>query len=381
MRVLLFTNSVAMGGMEEHVRLIAELLDRDRFEVFAVCPDRPEEFAAAMRGAADHVEVVTPDRRHGTLAAAREALRLLALLRRWRVDVAHFHSTTYTGEAVAMLCARLAGVRHVYVTEHLAPAGPLPGTTRRLRDLVMRLASATVCVSEKNLVARTAQLRTPPDRAVVVANGVDLRRCTPAPPDVIDALAAELQLGTAPVVGTAVRFEPEKGLDDLIDAFTIVLRTHPTAVLLLVGDGSLRRHLEQRVAVAGLDGSVRFVGFQPDPRPYLQLMDVFVLPVPVGSMSIGLLAAMALRRTVVITFGGEGEAVVHGESGRWARPNDPASIAEHVVELLDAPEERRRLGEAARQRVERDFSADRVAATLGRLYEEGPRAISVAARR
>jgi glycosyltransferase involved in cell wall biosynthesis len=113
---------------------------------------------------------------------------------------------------------------------------------------------------------------------------------------------------------------------------------------------------------------VHFVGFQSDPRPYLGLIDAFVLPVPVGSMSIGLLEAMAMKRAVVITFGGKGEAVIHGESGFCAEPRDPASIAEFVIKILQQPELKHAMGEAARQRVEAEFSAQQVARSLSALY-------------
>jgi glycosyltransferase involved in cell wall biosynthesis len=113
---------------------------------------------------------------------------------------------------------------------------------------------------------------------------------------------------------------------------------------------------------------VRFAGFQADPRPYLGLIDAFVLPVPVGSMSIGLLEAMAMRRAVVITFGGPGEAVIDGVNGFCAAPRDPGAIAMAVIRLLRDPELRHAFGEAARQRVEDEFSAQGAARHLERLY-------------
>jgi glycosyltransferase involved in cell wall biosynthesis len=170
------------------------------------------------------------------------------------------------------------------------------------------------------------------------------------------------------VLGTVVRFEPEKGLSYLIDALPAIKAACPNAYLLMVGDGSLREALQAQVAQLGLADSVGFVGFQRDPRPYLGLIDVFVLPVPVGSMSIGLLEAMAMRRAVVITFGGEGEAVIHGVSGFCAEPRKPDSIAAYVIRLLQDAALRKSMGEAAYQRIADTFSAQQVARTLGNLY-------------
>ena len=145
-------------------------------------------------------------------------------------------------------------------------------------------------------------------------------------------------------MGSAIRLEPGKGVGDLVATFAIVSAAYPSAVLMIVGDGTSRPTLETQATEHGIADHVRFLGFKPDPRPYILNMDVFVLPVPFGSASIGLLEAMAMRRPCVITFGGEGEAVVPGENGFWAEPRTPSSIAEHVGTLLADDEMRQRFG-------------------------------------
>jgi glycosyltransferase involved in cell wall biosynthesis len=154
----------------------------------------------------------------------------------------------------------------------------------------------------------------------------------------------------------------------LIDAFPSILERCPRAHLLIVGDGTLRGELEAQAVALGLRERVRFVGFQADPRPYLGLMDIFVLPVPVGSMSIALLEAMAMRCAVVMTFGGPGEAVIHDETGLCAEPKNPRSIADNVIRILLDAGVQRRLANAARQRIEECFSARVTARRLEEIY-------------
>jgi glycogen synthase len=282
------------------------------------------------------------------------------------------HSTTYRGQSVALFAARLAGVRSVYVTEHLAPESQLPLVNRLSRTLFSVSTSGIVCVSEKNYRARLNYIYTPTDRTIIVPNGVDVRDFVPTPPEQLAALRDQLHLpADAKVVGSVIRFEPGKGMEYLINAFPAILSACPNAHLLLVGDGALRGELEQLCDTLGIRERVRFAGFQSDPRPYLGLIDAFVLPVPVGSMSIGLLEAMAMQRAVVITFGGKGEAVVHGESGFCAEPRNPASIAEFVIRILQDDALQQAFGVAARERVEQHFSAQQVARVLGTLYNRG----------
>lgn len=373
-RVLLFTNSVAVGGMEEHVELLARHLDRERFEVFAICPEwnATAPFAQSLGNVADHIAYITPDQRYGILRLYSETLRLMRQIRDWRIDVVHMHSTTYRGQYYAFLAARLAGVKRIYVTEHLAPDHKLPFIEGKVRNIFSRLVDGIVCVSEKNYQARLAHLYTVPKRTIVVNNGVDLDDFQPTAPTVLQELRDRYSLPNgSQIVGTAVRFEPEKGLQYFIDAMPQIRETCPNAYFLLVGDGSLREQLQAQINNLGMSEFVRFTGFQSDPRPFLDLMDVFVLPVPVGSMSIGLLEAMAMRRAVVMTFGGEGEAVIHEESGYCAEPRNADSIAHYVITLLQNPALASAFGEAAHARIETAFSAQQVARSLGMLYQHG----------
>jgi glycosyltransferase involved in cell wall biosynthesis len=357
--------------MEEHVELLARHLDRKQFEVFSICPDwaATEPFYRSLAQVSDHIVKATPDRRHGILRLLRECGRLYRYLRTWQIDVMHMHSTTYRGQVFALMVARMAGVKQVYVTEHLAPEQKLPWIERSLRALVSRLVDGVVCVSEKNYQARAQHIYTPKQSTLVVNNGVDLDDFPPIPEQTLAELRARHHIpNEALIIGTVVRFEPEKGLNYLIDALPAIKAACPQAYLLMVGDGSIRQELEMQVRNLGLADSVGFVGFQSDPRPYLGLIDAFVLPVPVGSMSIGLLEAMAMRCAVVITFGGEGEAVIHGTSGFCAEPRNPASIAEYVIQLLQDQGLRKQMGEAAYRRVADAFSAQQVARSLGQLY-------------
>ncbi|MCB0965243.1 MAG: glycosyltransferase family 4 protein [Ilumatobacter sp.] len=373
-KLLLMTNSVAMGGMEEHVRLLAKEIDRSRFTVHTAVPDWPatEEFHRSMVTASDSVTLLAPDRRYGLVRQLRDAFGLWGLARRERFDAVHLHSTTYRGFSVAILALRSAGVRGIVMTEHLAPEAPVSAKSRRIRGLTTRLIRTLVCVSENNRQSRERYLGVAPCTTVVVDNGIDVDKFEPQPePDELDALRSDLGIAPgAPVVGTAIRLEPDKGVDDLVDAFALLRPDHPDAVLLVVGDGSLRADLEHRASTAGLDGAVRFVGFQTDPSLHIRLMDVFVLPVPFGSASIGLLEAMAMQRACIITFGGDLEAVQHGDSGFCARPNDPTSIAEFAGRLLDDDALRASIERAAGDRVRAHYSADRVARQLMDIYDE-----------
>lgn len=372
-RVLLLSNTHDIGGMEEHVELLAGHLDRQHYEVFGICPEHPDfaVFHDSLVAKADHVAAISTDHRTGFRSRLHEAVSLYKQLRTWHIDVLHLHSGGFDGNVSSFVVARLAGIRRVFLTEHLAPEAPLPRSARWIRNILSWMVTGVISVSERNLEARRRFIYTPSNRTFVVRNGVDLEDFSPISNETCTALRAQHNIPLdAPIVGTVVRFEPYKGLAYLLDAMPLILAACPKAVLLMVGDGPLRSELESQVMRLGLTQNVRFVGFQNDPRPYLAMMDAFVLPVPWGTMSIALLEAMAMERAAVITFGGEEEAVVHGESGFCAEPCNPQSIAQYVIKILSDPALKQALGTAARKRVEEEFSVKRVAREIGAIYDQ-----------
>ena len=367
-RLLLYTPNYGVGGMEKHIELLARHINRERFEVFAICPDFDsiKSFRDSLAQASDHFAAISFDHWH-----LGNFLKLVQQIREWHIQVMHMHNGAYLGQNLSLLAARLAGVRKVYITEHLAPQEPVQLRHRLVRSTLIRsrIISGIVSVSEKNYQSRAKYLYTPKKRSFIVDNGVDVDDFVPIPEQTLANLRQRYQIPTnAQVIGTIVRFEPEKGLNDLVDAMPFIRAACPNAYLLMVGDGSLRTELEAQVTRLGLTEYVRFTGFQSEPRPFFGLMDVFVLPVPVGSMSIALLEAMAMRRAVVMTFGGKGEAVIHGETGFCAEPHNPKSIAQFVIQILQNPTLQHSLGEKARQQIEERFSARRVARTLEQIY-------------
>jgi glycosyltransferase involved in cell wall biosynthesis len=367
-RLLLYTNSRLtgfLGGMERHMELIARLIDREKFEVYGMTPDLPT-LTPLLEWLAPHcrdVAAVTFDKDH-----LRNIVPFARQIRRWKIDVAHLHNGHYSGYLSSVLGVRLGGVRKIYLTEHTPPEADAVRFARS-RAILFRAIDGMVCVSQKNFEARSRVFYTPPERTFVIENGVDTDEFTPIPGEKLQALRERHGLPVdAEIVGTLVRLEEGKGLQYLVDAFPAIRAARPRAHLLIVGDGVLREELESQAARLGVKDWVRFAGYQTESKAYLGLMDAFVLPVPYGSMSIALLEAMAMRRAVVITFGGEGEAVVHEKTGLLAEPRNPASIASEILKILGSTEKRDALGNGARRHVEEHFSAKVTARRLEELY-------------
>jgi len=195
-------------------------------------------------------------------------------------------------------------------------------------------------------------------RFVHIPNGVDTGALRPGNRD---GLRAELGVGAeAPLAGCVGRLAAMKGHEFLLRAWPLVRARLPSAMLIIVGEGEQKEALEKLSLELCLGGSVRFLGFRSDVAAILDAVDLLVLPsVRDEGCNNSLLEAMACGRAAVVTrCGGLPDMVVEGETGLVVPPRDRDSLADAVARLLERPEERARMGGAARRVVEERYSLE-----------------------
>lgn len=164
-------------------------------------------------------------------------------------------------------------------------------------------------------------------------------------------------------VVTVARLVAKKGIDLLIDAFH---RAAPEGwTLRILGDGPERAKLEAQAAALGLADRVRFDGARPhaDCLAAIATAGLFVLPCRTATnddrdgIPVVLMEAMAAGRAVIAgDLPTIRELVSDGETGLLAPPDDAAALAALIGRLSADPDERRRLGHAARAFVAEEFS-------------------------
>jgi len=353
-----------MGGAERDLLTLLAHLDRDRFHPLVALPDRGPLFDLLR---AQGVEViVTPIPAWRKLRSVfRRGSALLAL---WRVirsrRIALVHVNDFWYIPLAQRAAAWANVPAVaYVRQEIEP--------RRVHQYRMGRVDRLLTVSDQ---IRETALRAglSPESVRTCYSGLDLDR---VPPMADGGRIRELH-GFAPrtfVVGTVANLFPRKGYEHLIRALHLASQELPGIGCLIVGEGDAgyRAELGALTRELGLAGRVVFAGFQPDVYPFLAAMDLFVLPSVMEGFGIALLEAMAMSRPVVATkVGGIPEVVEHGVTGLLVPPAHPASLAQAIVSLAEAPDLRRTLGEAGARRVRERFHVAKTARQIEAFYEE-----------
>jgi glycosyltransferase involved in cell wall biosynthesis len=223
-----------------------------------------------------------------------------------------------------------------------------------------------IIVSSAEYLKTSDQLRPWRSRCVVVRYGIssaDLRKVNQA------EVTHIRQLYGPRIVLAVGRLVYYKGFEFLIQAMRQV-----DASLIIAGTGPLYAKLRGITSELGLTDRVIFAGDVEDLKPYYHASDVFVLPSVARSEAFGLvqLEAMACQKPVVNTKmpSGISEVSIDGLTGLSAEPGDPTSLATALNKLLGDPELRDRLGVSARERVENEFTARRMALETLAIYSK-----------
>lgn len=171
----------------------------------------------------------------------------------------------------------------------------------------------------------------------------------------------------------AARLAPEKNHRVLLEALEMLRERGRRPQVLVAGDGPLREELELLARQKGLLGQAVFCGRIEHARlqQMLPLIDAFVLPSQHEGLPLALAEAMAMQRAVLATpVGGVPDLIQDNINGLLVPPGDARALAHGIERLMDEPDLRARLGQAAREQVMRSFSAPSVAAQWEAFYHE-----------
>jgi glycosyltransferase involved in cell wall biosynthesis len=364
------------GGVGEYVRWLAEGIDKSRFRLTVACLSEGGPEFAAQLNLLPGVRAESFGMNRYQIAPHTDAItlaNLAGLIRRERPDLIHAH-TSKPG-FLGRIAALGSGVPVIYTAHGFAFHDRISRAKRVAYATLERLAAATmttkiVAVSdaERQMGLRFGVGR--PDQILTVHTGIDL-----APFDVAaDRSALRASLGVpadAPLVGVVGRLIAQKAPLDFVRAVGIIHRARPDARFVWLGGGPLKQEAENAARAAGIDGVINFAGQRRDIPALLQTLDVFVLPSLWESFSLVLLEAMAARLPVVATsVDGNPEAVADGETGLIVPPSTPDALARGILRLLEDPALAHAMGQAGRQRVEREFNRERMLANIGQVYED-----------
>ncbi len=363
LKILHVVFSLEPGGMENGVVNVARRLPADEFEVHVCCLERGGAFVERLPNPENVVVLHKPPgfSVNAALGVARHAQRVGA-------DLLHPHNLgplTYAaiGSGFGRWKPVLQGEHGVFQGDQASPA------RLRQRQRLYRCCRKIHTVSE-SLRRYLIEQGFPAEKITAIINGVDTERFQP-----VDKAAVRAQLGLPAegrFIGIVGRFDPNKKHLLLIEAFNQLAARLPDARLVIVGDkGAEKEKIHAAAQASAVRDRIHLAGFQPNPAPWYQALDLLAAPSIFEGLSNAVLEAMACGVPCLAhTACGNAEVITSGMDGYLAALDSRDTLAAELHRVLAGAAELARVGTRARARVTQDFSLDAMAANYARLYRE-----------
>lgn len=361
------------------------------------------------------VTVPSLERDLGVAKDVRAFFALLSLFRREQPDVIHLNSSKAAG--LGALAARLynflkaksyklKAIVTLHGLPHLEPRSIWQQQLVKFFTWVTVLLShhtITVCEHDRRIVEKWPLVQ---QKIVTIWNGIDEPTCRPSvtarneilklttvrhPMSPVSSVminrknvaftphyvASDQHSRTSDVgqnrrpdilIGTIAELHPNKGLDVLIEALTLLKTKSYQLKAYLIGSGELREELETLIAERGLGEHVVLAGHIENASRLLPAFDIFVLPSRKEGLPYVLIEALHAGVPIIATnVGGIPEIVTHEETGLLVATGDSAALARAIDRLAIEPELRARLGARAREHA-RLFSLEQMIEKTNALY-------------
>lgn len=294
------------------------------------------------------------------------------------VEVMHLLNDLSTNAAFASLVSRLTDVPYVYTIQ-----GPGTRLGHPLVDTVIEAYHQTVerwivdrakkvILLSSGLIPTAEELGVEEDRMAIVPSAIDPTHFSSERSEVKEEakrLRDELGIHDSLVLGYVGRLAPVKGLEVFFSAVKQIQDEYPNLTILIIGDGALRKNLEETADT--LKVRTIFAGWKRDTLPYYSLMDIFVLPSFSEGLANVLLEAMAMEKAVVATkVGGNPDIVLNGENGFLVPAGDSERMASALGRLVEDEGLRARIGACNRRKIEKHFSWNTTVERIERVYCE-----------
>lgn len=302
---------------------------------------------------------------------------IYSIIKNKRPDIVHLHSPKAAG--LGSLAGRLLRVKKIVTTVH-------GWTFNEVRPLYERISIAffswltaifshiTILISEKDY---NQALYFPFVKKKIRHIPLGLKPCVflsidGAKHSIAKSIGMDLvEFNRKIAIACITELHPNKGLKYLIEAMENVFQSHPEAILAIIGDGQDREILTKQIAEKKLEKQIFLVGYLDNANQYLKAFTFLTLPSLKEGLPYAILeAGSASLPVVATTVGGIPEIVEDMKSGILIQSKNTRELAHALSFMIEHPEERKRYGQALKERVATKFALDKMIWMIENLYLE-----------
>ena len=357
----------AIGGGPKHVLGLLENIDKEKFEVWLICPkgELGEKAKRIKRVKTIEIEM-------GSKFNIGAILRIKKALQKVQAEGNPFgpmivHSHGPRGGLLARK-ALPAGAISVY-TEHIwGPGYHLEDRVnewsqkkmlRSLNNKTNLIIAVSKAVRDYLIKEKLAQ----GERIVIIPNGI----ATGGKWKVESGKLRSRNYANQ-IIGTVGSLNKMKGQEYLVTAMTEVIKSYPHAMLEIVGEGEERENHKSQITNLKLERHITLLGKRDDVEKIMSRWSVFVLPSIAETFGITILEAYATGVPVVASnISGISDLVTNKKTGILVEAGDSAAIASNIIKLLDHPAEAAKLVRGGKEKV-KEYEWGKVIKELEREY-------------
>ena len=337
MTILICIPCLLTGGTEIQTLNLVRTLTASGYQVVTICYfEYSPEMVIRFQQTGSEVICLSKD---GTRIEGWKGIIFLykglrKILRQYQPEVAHVQYMA--PGAIPILLLRLLGMRQIIATAHTA--ADIYPSLRLVHFVQQHCVRAFTCITERaertffgtsQLYSKQTQLKK--------RNHFTIYNALPAAISISQQAKSQNRPLT---IGVVSRLESIKGMDLVVPAFVQVKAHHPEMQLLIVGDGSLQKQMEEQAHEAGLEEAVEFAGRQPQEKLVSYYDRIDILLMPSRSEGFGLTAIEGMARGCVVVAartGGLPEVVRDGEIGLLHEQEQVEDLAAQINKLIEQP--------------------------------------------
>ena len=359
MNILFIANHLNVGGISSYLFTLAGGLKQNGHNVYVASSggELLDKFVAA---GIKHIKVPLRTKSEISPKIVFSFFKLKKLIKKYDIDLVH--SNSRTTQVLGSLLSCYSGKPHIFTCHGFFRA-------KLSRRIFPCWGRAVIAISQQVREHLISDFKLADEKISVINNGIDLHNFG----DFSGRLKTRKVLGINDnlLVGIVARLSDVKGHTYLLKAMQVVIRSFPSAKLLVVGEGKMKGVLAKEVDDLGIKNNVLFLSQVGGTKDVLATMDVFVMPSLQEGLGLALMEAMAQGLAVVgSAVGGIQTLIQDKHTGLLVAPADPLALANAITQLLSDAALRNNLGSKARKFITENFSKEKMVKDTEGVYRK-----------
>lgn len=368
--VMQIIHSLHIGGAEKVLVNIANLANKDNFNIIVCCIKEKGVLAEQLEQNGIKV-ILVPKIGRSKYTKIIQGLR--SVIKDHKPDIIHTHGDI-----------ALIDLGPVYLLDglfrkfprwiHTFHFGNYPHIKKRYlysQAIFSKFVNRLIAVSDSQKVSLEKCMKIPEDKIQVIHNGVNKN---PYIDDesIIQSKKKELGLDDNLIlIGCIAVLTEQKGIIYLLNSVQSVVTKYENVRFLIIGGGPLQEELEQRVVTLGLEKYIIFSGWRDDALQLFSILDIFVMPSLWEAFSVVLIEAMAARRKIVATDVADNRRIIDsGKSGIIVPAMSSEAITCALIEVLENNENYNEMGKEAYSLFSENYTVDKMISKYEQLFSK-----------